>query len=473
MPRLEVLNNDGRNYLAATDRRYDVIISEPSNPWITGVSNLFTLDHFRAARQAMAPGGIFVQWVQLYEINPDNIKTIYRTFAEVFPHVRVFAADAYSSDTIMLGSFEPLALDVGTLERRMNLPALRRAIEPAHAERATDLLARMLFADRGEVLRYAQLEERREQGEWRPMLRATGLEECPQASCRRRPAPLNTDDNARIEFAAPRDLVGFDAFSGYVEVMYGVDWSYGRVEDHLTGLGEGADRIRAMAFLGESLLAAGRPNRAEEVLRRARELRGTDGRPVHVPELARANAVWNEIIASREPTIRLEPPSPGPEVSPDGARLLSETFERARRAVDDGAYGLALETIHGLPASVRDHSGPSLRLLYGYLLYRSSLADGADAHFAEAAEVLESLGHDEPAWCVQHPELHWIIARARFRAGDFALSVRAMGRFIDQAQTPVHGEHELPAVPRDLDEPPESAPPITNAPGESPKENRG
>jgi hypothetical protein len=159
-------------------------------------------------------------------------------------------------------------------------------------------------------------------------------------------------------------------------------------------------------------------------------------------------------------------------VSPEGARVLSETFERARRAVDDGAYGLALETLHGMPANVRDHSGPSLRLLYGYLLYRSSLADGADAHFAEAAEVLESLARDEPGWSARHPELHWIVARARFRAGDFALSVRSMARFIDQAQTPVRGEHELPAVPRDLEEPPETTPPTTNAPGESPKDRR-
>src|SRR5690606_41822976 len=53
--RLEVINDDGRNYLAATQRQYDVIISEPSNPWITGVSDLFTVDHWRITKQRLRP----------------------------------------------------------------------------------------------------------------------------------------------------------------------------------------------------------------------------------------------------------------------------------------------------------------------------------------------------------------------------------------------------------------------------------
>src|SRR5690606_40836586 len=106
--RLEVINDDGRNYLAATQRQYDVIISEPSNPWITGVSDLFTVDHWRITKQRLRPGGIYCQWVQLYELSPQNIKTIYRTFASQFEHVVVLSADATSSDTVMLGSDEPI-----------------------------------------------------------------------------------------------------------------------------------------------------------------------------------------------------------------------------------------------------------------------------------------------------------------------------------------------------------------------------
>ncbi|MBW2464707.1 MAG: fused MFS/spermidine synthase, partial [Deltaproteobacteria bacterium] len=63
--RLTVINDDGRNYLASTDRTYDIIMSEPSNPWITGVSDLFTTDHFRITKESLNPGGIYCQWVQL------------------------------------------------------------------------------------------------------------------------------------------------------------------------------------------------------------------------------------------------------------------------------------------------------------------------------------------------------------------------------------------------------------------------
>lgn len=470
--RLTLLNNDGRNFLAATDRRYHVVISEPSNPWITGVSNLFTADHFRAATQALTPDGIFVQWVQLYEMSPDNIKTIYRTFASVFPHVRVFAADAYSSDTIMLGSFNPIALNPAEIDRRLGDPTIRAAVEPAHANGSTDLLARMLFASRDEVNRFAVIEERLERGEWRSNLRATGLGECSAPTCRRRDAPINTDDNALIEFAAPRDLIGFDAFSGYVETMYSDDWRYGRVEQQVAIPTDPTERMRLMARLGVSLLAAGRPSRAGEVLDAAASIRGPGNAEIRTPEMIRAASIWNSITTPREPTIRLEPPVASASMSVEGARLLSETFDRARTAIDNGSYNTALETLTSLPANVREQSGPGMRLMYGFLLYRASLAENADPRFAEAAETLEALVHDEPAWSEQHPEVQYLIGRARFRNGDFALSVNAMGRFVDASRTPVRGEHELPAVPRDLDEPAATNPPVTDAPGESPKDSR-
>ncbi len=470
--RLTVLNNDGRNFLASTDRRYHVVISEPSNPWITGVSNLFTADHFRAATQSLTPDGIFVQWVQLYEMSPDNIKTIYRTFASVFPHVRVFAADAYSSDTIMLGSFRPIALDPATIDRRLADPTVRAAVEPSHARGSTDLLARMLFASRDEVNRFAVLEEHLERGEWRTDLRATGLGECAMPVCRRRPAPVNTDDNALIEFAAPRDLIGFDAFSGYVETMYADEWRYGRVESQVALPENPEERVRLMARLGVSLLAAGRPSRAGEVLDAAASLRGPGNTELRVPEMIRAASIWNAITTPREPTIRLEAPTPSASMSVEGARLLGETFDRARTAIDNGSYNTALETLTALPANVREQSGPGLRLMYGFLLYRASLAENGEARFAEAAETLEALAHDEPAWAEQHPEVQYLIGRARFRNGDFALSVQAMGRFVDASRNPVRGDHELPAVARDIDEPAPANAPVTDAPGESVKDTR-
>ena len=160
----------------------------------------------------------------------------------------------------------------------------------------------------------------------------------------------------------------------------------------------------------------------------------------------------------------------GPDVSREGARLLEETFERARHHVDQSAYASALQALQGLPMSIRDHSGPGLRLLFGYLLYKASLAEGAEGHFTEAAEALEALAREEPTWTANHPEVLFLIGRARFRAGDFALSVSAIARFVDASRNPVHGEHEMPSVPRDLEEPAVDAASVTDAPGESPKD---
>ena len=68
--RVHVIFDDARNFLLTSRQKYDLIISEPSNPWIAGVATLFTDEFYAAARQRLAPGGIFVQWVQSYSLDP-------------------------------------------------------------------------------------------------------------------------------------------------------------------------------------------------------------------------------------------------------------------------------------------------------------------------------------------------------------------------------------------------------------------
>ena len=66
-------------------QQYDIIISEPSNPWMTGAASLFTLDFFKIARTRLNDGGVFLQWLQLYELSPPNIHALIRTFKTAFP----------------------------------------------------------------------------------------------------------------------------------------------------------------------------------------------------------------------------------------------------------------------------------------------------------------------------------------------------------------------------------------------------
>jgi spermidine synthase len=92
-PRAVVVEADARAWLARPGPRVPVIVSEPSNPWITGVSNLFTREYWELARGRLEPDGVFCQWVQLYSLPPDALRALVATFLEVFP-------DAWLVETI-------------------------------------------------------------------------------------------------------------------------------------------------------------------------------------------------------------------------------------------------------------------------------------------------------------------------------------------------------------------------------------
>jgi spermidine synthase len=108
---VEVIVEDGRTWLAYTDRTYDVIVSEPSNPWITGASNLFTREFLASARERLAPGGRLLQWLQLYGLDPDGVESVIAAVSEEFPHVYGFISSDRSGDLLMLASLEPLTAD--------------------------------------------------------------------------------------------------------------------------------------------------------------------------------------------------------------------------------------------------------------------------------------------------------------------------------------------------------------------------
>ncbi len=84
-PRGHLIVGDGRSHLLLTSRQYDVIISEPSNPWIAGVAALFTREFFLAARDRLAPGGLICQWAHTYNISDADLRSIVATFTSVFP----------------------------------------------------------------------------------------------------------------------------------------------------------------------------------------------------------------------------------------------------------------------------------------------------------------------------------------------------------------------------------------------------
>jgi spermidine synthase len=116
-PRTHLIIGDGRSHLALTDRKYDVIISEPSNPWIAGVASLFTKEFFESARERLAPGGIICQWVNAYNISEADLKSVVATFNSVVPYGTVWLVG--TNDVLMLATTDEQWPEIGRIVDRM------------------------------------------------------------------------------------------------------------------------------------------------------------------------------------------------------------------------------------------------------------------------------------------------------------------------------------------------------------------
>jgi len=169
--RLHLVIGDARGELRRDVEPYDVIISEPSNPWITGVANLFTRDFFELTASRLAPGGVFAQWFQLYGMSEDSAREVMASFRSVFPHVVAFN----DRDLILLGSDRPITFSLDQMTRRFADPGVRASLAEAFVRYPADLLVKLRLDERGTAAFAAG-------------------------------AALNTDDNMRLELAAPRTL---------------------------------------------------------------------------------------------------------------------------------------------------------------------------------------------------------------------------------------------------------------------------
>ena len=122
-PRLHIILDDARNFLFTTRNRYDVIISEPSNPWIAGIAALYTDEFYEEVRSRLAPGGMLVQWVQAYELFPQDVKMILRTLEPHFSPVSVWRGNL--GDLIILCQKDPGELSLERLHQLWRVPQLR------------------------------------------------------------------------------------------------------------------------------------------------------------------------------------------------------------------------------------------------------------------------------------------------------------------------------------------------------------
>ncbi len=118
--RSRVFVDDALSFLKLSSSRYDVIISEPTNPWIAGVGNLYTVEFLQECRRKLRENGLMVQWFHLYEVSDETFGLVMRTFASVFPHISLW--QPYLKDVIVVGSMKPLQLDEAAITQSSQSP---------------------------------------------------------------------------------------------------------------------------------------------------------------------------------------------------------------------------------------------------------------------------------------------------------------------------------------------------------------
>ena len=99
-PRASVYFEDAKSFFARHRRRYDVIVSEPSNPWVNGVASLFTVEFYRHAVRYLEPDGLFVQWLHIYELDDRLLASMFGAVDAVFADYDVYQPN--SGDLVVL-----------------------------------------------------------------------------------------------------------------------------------------------------------------------------------------------------------------------------------------------------------------------------------------------------------------------------------------------------------------------------------
>lgn len=246
-PRVVPITADGRNHLALTSRSYDAIVSQPSNPWISGIGNLFTREFFELCRAKLRAHGLAVVWLQSYSLTADDFRRVLATFSAVFPECSLWEAKP-GSDYLLVGTLDPFHVDTARVEARMGVRQVREDLARIHLHSIDDLAACFVMGP-AEVAAWG------------------------------RGAGENTDDNAALEWSAPRSLYKPTRAWQVPEVNARRSADYGRwmgIGPHDVERFHEARKARALAAMGMSLIAEGEIDAAETALEAAIAARPSD-----------------------------------------------------------------------------------------------------------------------------------------------------------------------------------------------------
>jgi spermidine synthase len=171
-PKLKIVFNDGRNYLLTTRREFDVITADPIHPWTQGSGYLYTAEYFKIASEHLAPGGIMGQWLPIYELSVDDLKSVLITFSQSFKYTMTWLT---AHDAELVGSNSPIIIDEEELQRRISYPPVLKDLKPVMMGSADAFLSYFLMAT-------------------------------DQAKTFSKGGIINTDDNLYLEYSTPQSL---------------------------------------------------------------------------------------------------------------------------------------------------------------------------------------------------------------------------------------------------------------------------
>jgi spermidine synthase len=122
--RTEVVYDDGRHFIRTTAEQFDIITSDPIDPWVKGCAALNTVEYYQMCKAHLKPGGVMSLWIPLYESNPAAVKSLVATFFSVFPNGVLWSNETEDGgyDAVLLGQAGSTQIDLDVLQRRLERP---------------------------------------------------------------------------------------------------------------------------------------------------------------------------------------------------------------------------------------------------------------------------------------------------------------------------------------------------------------
>lgn len=135
-PRSIIRIEDAKTFFASANQQYDLIISEPSNPWVSGVAGLFSREFYALAKRFLRADGVFCQWLHTYEIDPPLAASVMLALQESFPYYEIYNTN--DVDILILASDRPIEVDIDYL---LKTPAIAEELATISMRNPSDLHA--------------------------------------------------------------------------------------------------------------------------------------------------------------------------------------------------------------------------------------------------------------------------------------------------------------------------------------------